>query len=47
MPVASKINISPVVEEKPTLVAEEPQIYASKIVSWECGHALCSGEMDL
>jgi hypothetical protein len=40
MPVTSKINISPVVEEKPTLVSEEPQIYASKIVSLESGHVL-------
>ena len=41
MPVTSKINISPVVEEKSTLVSEEPQIYASKIVSLESGRVLC------
>lgn len=31
MPVPSKINVSPVIEEKSTLVSEEPQLYASKI----------------
>nr|PNR31101.1 hypothetical protein PHYPA_027417 [Physcomitrium patens] len=30
MVVTSKVNISPVPEEKPTLVSEEPQTYASK-----------------
>lgn len=33
MPVPSKVNVSPAIEEKSTLVSEEPQHYASKIVS--------------
>lgn len=35
MVVTSKVNISPVPEEKPTLVSEEPQTYASKTVSFD------------
>ncbi len=40
MPAASKINISPFVEEKPAVVSEEPQIYANKIVSLESARTL-------
>ena len=42
MPLTSKINISPMLEEKPAPIAEEPTIYASKTVSPSLAESLCT-----
>lgn len=42
MPLTSKINISPMLEEKPAPIAEEPTIYASKTVSRSFAEVFCN-----
>jgi hypothetical protein len=36
MPITSKINVSPLVDEKPAPMAEEPLTYSNKTVSMLC-----------
>lgn len=47
MPLTSKINISPMLEEKPAPIAEEPTIYASKTVSPFLAQVFCTLEIVL
>lgn len=47
MPLTSKINISPMLEEKPAPIAEEPTIYASKTVSPSLAEVFCTIEIVL
>jgi hypothetical protein len=42
MPLTSKINISPMLEEKHAPIAEEPTIYASKTVSPSLTESFCT-----